>query len=546
MRNYKKKGRRKQTQSQLKKSILKFLSKKPNKAYSPGTISSKIKGKNSRDAVFSAIANLISERKIIIDNKGRCSIHPLDQPTSGKIEILEGIVDLTASGGAYVIVSGQSRDTYIPKKYVNGALQGDTVEIEVRHQFRGRRSEGRITRIIKRKRISFIGIFQEYSKFGYVYVETPKMALDVKVLPDNFLGAESGDGVVVDIIDFGDGRHRDILGKVVTILPRDNRNDYEMSSILVNNGFDLAFPSEVIEQLERISEDIQESEIALRKDMRTVKTFTIDPVDAKDFDDAISFQELENEQFEIGVHIADVTHYVTTDTPMDKEAFKRSTSVYLVDRVCPMLPEKISNELCSLRPKEDKLAFSVLFTFSKNGKLSNTRIGKTIIHSDERFTYEQAQDVLEGQDHHLKRELIFLNNIAKKLHDKRFKEGSINFESGEVRFELDENKVPNRIVKKERKDAHKLIEEYMLLANQEVAKFIIEKSKAPEIPYVYRIHDLPDAEKLTDLALLASEFGIRLNFDTPNRIKESLNHLSSEDISSDIQMSLLIAFFSRT
>ena len=537
MRRRHKRSSRKRNQAQLQKSVLKFLSKKPGKAYAPGTISSKLKGKNSRDAVYSAIAKLVAERRIIIDKNGKCKIHPehVHNKKKESVETLEGTIDLTASGGAYVVVPSRDRDTYIPRKYVNGALQGDTVLIEVRKQYHGRKSEGRVVKIVKRKRISFIGIFQDYVNWGYVFVETPKMTLDIKVLPQYFNSAESGDGVVVDVVDFGDGKHKDIIGKVVTVLPRDNRNDFEMNSILVNNGFDIAFPTEVKKQVSEISDDIPSQEIAKRTDLRSLTTFTIDPESAKDFDDALSYSKIDDTNIQIGVHIADVTHYVKGDTALDKEAFKRSTSVYLVDRVCPMLPEKLSNELCSLRPNEDKLTFSVLLTFNEDSQLIDSRIEKTIIHSDHRFTYEEAQEIIEGKKHDFTEAITTMNNIAMLLHDKRFTEGAVNFQSAEVKMELDDQGVPVKISKKERIDAHSLIEEFMLLANKVVASYIRKKVSAPEIPFVYRIHDLPDPDKLTNLTLLASEFGIRLNFDTPKKTKLSLNHLNSSEVDEEIR-----------
>jgi len=526
------KNNKKLSQRFLQKAIIKLLLKKPGKLYSIGNIAAKLKTKNSKDSIRSAVKTLAASKKVLIDTKGtHVLIHPSykDNSKSANKMRLEGRVDLTARGGAYIIVDGQEKDIYVPPRYLNGALQGDTVQIEASIFKHGRRPEGKIKSIIKRKRINFIGTFQDFKKYGYVFVETQRMSLEIRVLPKHFNNATGGDAVVVEVTDFGQNKHHQVIGKIIEILDKDDRNDFEMNAILINNGFEIAFPAEVVAESEALPDHITDEEVSKRRDMRDILTFTIDPHNAKDFDDAISYRSLDNDEVEIGVHIADVTHFVKPGTALDKDAFSRSTSVYLVDRVCPMLPERISNELCSLRPNEDKLSFSVLFTFSSDKTLKDTWMGKTVIHSDRRFTYEEAQEVLEGKSEELSKELIHINQIAYSLNEKRFKEGSINFESDEVKFVLDEDGVPTEIVKKTRQDAHKLIEEYMLLANRKVAKYMAKRSKSKEVPYVYRIHDLPDPDRLMELGLLASEFGIKLNFDSPQHITKSLNSLSEPD-----------------
>lgn len=524
----------------LQQAIVRLLRSKPGKLYSGGSIANKLKTKNSKASIDEALIKLVKDHKVIVDRNGKYALHPeYNKSIKGYKTIrLEGRVDLTVSGGAYVIVDGQERDIYIPKKHVNGALQGDTVIIEASLYKNGRRPEGRIVSIVKRKRVAFVGTFQDFKKYGCVFVETQRMSLNIKIFPGHFNGAETGDAVIVEVTDFGQKKTHDLIGKVIEILDLDDRNDYEMNAILVNNGFEISFPEEVIRESEALSDRISDEEIARRRDIRDLLTFTIDPLTAKDFDDAISYQKLENGTVEIGVHIADVTHYVRPGSAMDKDALHRSTSVYLVDRVCPMLPEKISNELCSLRPDEDKLSFSVFFRFGPDLNIENVWMGKTVIHSDRRFTYEEAQEVIEGKSEELSAELRHINHIAKHLNKRRFKNGSINFETDEVRFELDNNNVPINIVRKVRKDAHKLIEEFMLLANKHVARFVAKKSPSKEVPFVYRVHDLPDPDRLAELALLASEFGIKLNFDSPNQITRSLNSLSDEGPNEDIRMIL--------
>lgn len=523
----------------LQKAIIKLLLKKKGKFYSLGNITSKLKTKNSKDSIKSALAALLEKEQVIADKEGRFTAHPnyRNRKLQKRLVLLEGRVDLTATGGAYIIVAGQERDVYIPKKYVNNALQGDIVKIEAFVTEKGRRPEGKIVEIIKRKRTSFIGRFQEFKNYGYVFVETPSFSIDIKVLPKDYQDAKTDDAVVADIIDFGTNKRHEVIGKIIKVLNVDDQNNFEMNSILVNNGFELEFPPEVIHESEQLSDVITEQDLAERRDMRETMTFTIDPFNAKDFDDAISYEVKENGHIEIGVHIADVTHFVRPGSALDAEAYKRSTSVYLVDRVCPMLPEKISNELCSLRPNEDKFSFSVLFTFDDSNKIVDSWMGKTLIHSDRRFTYEDAQEVLEGAESPYSTAILKVNQLAKVLNKRRFKKGSIDFDSPEVKFELDDKGAPIGIKSKIRKDAHKLIEEFMLLANKYVARYVSKKSTA-EIPYVYRVHDLPDPDRLAELALLASEFDIKLNFDSPKKITESLNSLSADSEAADV-MSVL-------
>jgi ribonuclease R len=293
---------------------------------------------------------------------------------------------------------------------------------------------------------------------------------------------------------------------------------------LINTGFNIEFPEDVLAETAKIKDDIA-SEVSKRRDFRDITTFTIDPHDAKDFDDALSYRVLENGNTEVGIHIADVTHYILPDTALDKEAYLRSTSVYLVDRVCPMLPEKLSNELCSLRPNEDKLTFSAVFTFNEKNDIVEKWFGKTIIHSDRRFAYEEAQLILEAGEGDFVDELIKLNQIAYHLRKKRFKNGAINFETEEVKFRLDEHGVPIEVYVKERKDTNLLIEDFMLLANKEVATYMAKKDPAAEIPYIYRIHDVPNMDKLENFALFAREMGVKMNLDTPKNIAKSFDDL---------------------
>ncbi len=526
---------KKVSQSQLQREIIKLLSHKTGKFISSGVISSRLDVKNSKDSVQSALDELVKSKRVTLKDM-RYGMTPGQASVMQKSKklMLEGTIDMTSSGAAYVLVPGKPRDFYVSSKNLAHAMHRDLVLIEATEYVGGRRPEARVIRIIRRHKTNFAGVFQSYDRYGYVYVQDNQRVLEIRILPQHFNEAQSGDFVIVKITDYGTPNRPTLGGIVTTVLGQNNQNEFEMNSILINNGFNISFPEDVLRHAESLSGEIREEDLLHRRDIRDILTFTIDPFDAKDFDDAISYKVLENGNIEIGVHIADVTHFVHPNDIIDQEAYRRSTSVYLVDRVCPMLPEKLSNELCSLRPHEDKFCFSVIFTFNKENKIAEEWIGKTIIYSDRRFTYEDAQVVLENGEDELAEPLKKINQIAKQLNKERFEHGSIDFDSDEIKIILDENKRPIQLVKKQRKDAHRLIEEYMLLANKAVSRFI-SKKEANEIPFVYRIHDLPDDEKLNDLSILAGEYGLKMNVSTPDKVKDSLNKLSQSNLSDDIK-----------
>jgi len=522
-----KSGSRKLPQRFLQQAILKLLRKKNTKFYNAKTIVQKLGVKNSRDSAEDALRALYSKGKVISDGQGRYGFNPRNNKSDERRskKLYNGRIEVIANGAGFVIVEGLDQDVYIPKKYVSEALHGDTVRIESSKPRPGRRPEGKVVDIVTRGRTTYIGIFRQLKKYGIVYVDDGKADLEVKILPKHFNEAEDGSAVVVEIYDFGEENRNQKLGRITATINKDDRNDFEMNSILLSNGFDIQFPEQVLQETAKLNDVVTEEDIAQRRDLRDWDIFTIDPVDAKDFDDALSCIKHDNGDIEIGIHIADVTHFVKPGTALDKEAFDRSTSVYLVDRVCPMLPERISNELCSLRPNEDKFAFSAIFILAPDLKIKNQWFGKTLIHSKRRFTYEEAQEVIDEGKGDYAVELKEMNRIAKHLKKKRFEKGSIDFESDEVRFVLDEDMKPVAVKRKVRGDSHKLVEEFMLLANRRTAKYVAKKSKN-EIPNVYRVHDTPDPEKLQTLATLAMEFGIKLNLDTPKNITQSLNNLT--------------------
>ncbi|MBK6935778.1 MAG: ribonuclease R [Chitinophagaceae bacterium] len=448
------------------------------------------------------------------------------QRSTHSTKLLKGVLDITRSGMGFVIAEGLETDIMVRPADFNTALHGDIVRVAIKEvSSSGRRVQGVIKDVLERKRTEFIGHLQMGKGFAFFIAEMDKPMPDIFIPMQHLNKAKDSDRVVVRLTNWvKDGKRPE--GEVITVLDPENSNDAAMKEILLDAGFPLQFPDEVMEEAARIPEVISTAEIHKRKDIRDVFTITIDPVDAKDFDDAISFRKLKNGYFEIGIHIADVSHYVEPETALDKEAYHRATSVYLPDRVNPMLPEHISNVLCSLRPKEDKLTFSAIFQMNAKGEVKQYWLGKTIIHSDHRFTYEEVQTIIEEKAGLYAEEILILNDIARKLRKKRFDNGAINFSSQEVRFKLDEKGNPIGIVIKESKEAHQLIEEYMLLANRTVAENVSKiKVNHKPLPFPYRTHDDPDEEKLVPFAAFAQKFGHKFDTSSPDAIAASFNQL---------------------
>jgi len=418
---------------------------------------------------------------------------------------IEGNIDITRNGTGYLSSDFFDVDIYIAPQYTGKAIHNDLVLVEADPN--KRKPEGRVVKVIKRNRDTFVGLIEAGSKQVFVIPDDFKINIDFYIPSEQLNGAADGDKVIVKITDWPE-RAKNPFAKVLKVLGKSGDHNVEMHAILHEYGLPVDFPNEIKQAASSISEGITPEEINKRKDFRSITTFTIDPLDAKDFDDALSFENLDNGNFRIGVHIADVSHYVTPGSVIDKEAWERSTSVYLVDRVVPMLPEILSNVICSLRPDEDKLTYSAVFEMDNNATVKSVWIGRTIIHSNKRFTYEEAQEIIEGKDSDYKSQLITLNKLAKKLRSERFDHGSIDFGGKEVRFQLDENGFPTGIEKKEMKDANRLIEEFMLLTNKKISESVGKVKKGQSIkPFVYRIHDYPDEIKLESLATFAHKFG---------------------------------------
>lgn len=439
---------------------------------------------------------------------------------------IKGVLDITRSGMGFVIAEGMEVDILVRPTDFNTALHGDTVVVLIKEgSTKSKRIQGVVKEVVQRKRTDFIGQLQMNKGFAFFIAEMDKPMPDIFIPLHSIKGAKDNDRVVVRLLKWdSDGKRPE--GEVITVLDAENSNDAAMKEILLEAGFPLSFPDDVMEEAARIPDSISADEIALRKDIREVLTFTIDPVDAKDFDDAISIQKLKNGNYEIGVHIADVSHYVIPDSALDKEAYLRATSVYLPDRVNPMLPEHISNVLCSLRPNEDKLTFSAIFELTPKGEVKDYWLGKTVIHSNHRYTYEDVQEIIETQQGKYVEEILLLNDLAKGFRTRRFNSGAINFSSQEVRFKLDEKGDPICIMIKESKESHQLVEEFMLLANRTVAAHVskIKVSNKP-LPFPYRIHDEPDEEKLLPFAAFAKKYGHTFDTSSPAAIATSFNQL---------------------
>ena len=499
--------------------ILQLLDSAPGRAYSMKQLLKKL-GLKKREDIKQA-THLIYQ---LADDERIKELSNGSYITNREREELTGIVDHVSSRFAYVRLGADKEDVFVKSRDMASAVDGDTVKLEILPTRHGDHPEGKITEVIKRNRTRYVGKIELSKNFAFVVPDYRKMHQDFFVYPENINNARNGDKVIIEVTSWAE-HDRKPEAKVVDVLGKAGENEAEIHSIMAEFGLPFKFPEHVERESEAIDEGITKKEIKKRKDFRDITTFTIDPLDAKDFDDALSFRKLDNGNYEIGVHIADVTHYVDLKSELEKEAYDRATSVYLVDRTIPMLPERLSNGLCSLRPNEDKLTFSAVFEMDDKAKIKSEWFGRTIIHSDRRFTYEEAQEVLESGKGDYAHELITLNTLAKKLRKERFNKGAVNFETTEVKFKLDEKGKPLAVIPKVRKDAHKLIEEFMLLANKQVATFVYNYKKGKEKnTFVYRIHDFPDPDKVKDFSVFAKQFGHKMNVEEQS-ISRSLNDL---------------------
>ncbi len=521
--------------NEITRGIFTVLEKEPNKSFNYKQIAAKIDITDAQDR------NILIKRLTELKEKKR--IQEVDR---GQYKVLEntksyheGTVDVTGKGNAYIVVDGMDDDIFIPANKLNKAFHKDKVEVYIYPRSKSKKLEGEIVKVLERYKTTFVGIVDMQKTFAFVRPTDFRMYTDIFVSKDKLNGANDGEKVLVEITDWPDDVDSP-FGKVTEVLGIPGEHDTEIHSILAEYGLPYSFPADVQNFADGLDTSIKEEEIKKRRDIRDVLTFTIDPKDAKDFDDALSFQKLENGNYEIGIHIADVSHYLQKDTILDDEAYERATSVYLVDRVVPMLPEVLSNNACSLRPNEEKYTFSAIFELDSNAIIRNQWFGRTVIDSNERFAYEEAQYIIENGNGNIPEDIsireaaysvsndvveatLEMDRLAKIMRAKRMDQGALSFDKVEVRFNLDENSNPIGVYFKESKDANKLIEEFMLLANRKVSEFIGKQK--PKKTFVYRIHDDPDPDKLMALNGIVSKFGHKLDFKDKKSISSSLNQL---------------------
>ncbi len=546
----------------IKAEILEFFQLNEETAWSLNQVHKAfaIHDRKTKDLFGDLITELHKDKKLIRMSEGH---YMIDAST----EFLEGRMDHVNVRFGFVVVEGREGDILVNARDMNGAIDGDTVKVLVSTKKKKPtdKTEGEVVEIVQRGRAEIVGTIEIMPNYAFVVASSKKIYGDIFVSKNDLKNAQHGDKVIVKITKYAE-EERKMEGIVAEVLGKSGENNTEMHAILAEFGLPISFPVNIEKEADNIPTKISASEIKKRRDFRKITTFTIDPVDAKDFDDALSFEFLENGNYEIGVHIADVTHYVTPESALEQEAFMRATSVYLVDRVVPMLPEKLSNGLCSLRPNEDKLTFSAVFEVTPQAKVVKEWFGRTVIHSDKRFSYEEAQEVIgigelgiRNQDvlnnvieeeskkkvkkikeedsassqsliiqspiPNYSKELNILNQLAHKLRDERFAKGAVNFETVEVKFQLDEAGKPLGVYQKVRVDAHKLIEEFMLLANKKVAEYVFNLKKTePRNTMVYRTHDAPDPEKLKNFSTFAKRFGYNVDTEVA-RISTSFNAL---------------------
>ncbi len=532
----KKKRATKQRSYEITKGIFSVLEKEKSGGLNYKQIASKlgITDPSSRNQLIKKLTQLKESKKIIEVDRGRFKAIPSQN-------YYVGIIDITSNGNAYVVVEELESDVFVPAKYINKAFHGDEVQVYVYpRRKKGKKLEGEISKVLERKKTTFVGIIQLQKSFAFVVPTDSRMQSDFFVSKDHISTAKDGDKVLVEFKDWPD-KAQSPHGIIKEVLGKPGEHNTEIHAILAEYGLPYRFPEEIEDYANKIDTSITASEIDNRRDMRDTLTFTIDPKDAKDFDDALSFKVLENGNYEIGVHIADVSHYLIPGTILDDEAYDRATSVYLVDRVVPMLPEVLSNNACSLRPHEEKYTFSAVFELNEKAELLNQWFGRTVTYSDARFAYEEAQFVIENEhgnipadisikesgayevDKPIVEAILKFDELAKVLRKKRMHDGAISFDKVEVKFILDENSVPEGVYFKESKDANKLIEEFMLLANRKVAEFIGKRT--PEPTFVYRTHAEPDPDKLAQLNTVVSKFGHAVDLTSKSSITDSLNKL---------------------
>lgn len=517
---------KRKTKSDIINAIVNFFNRNSTESFSFKQVAEKLGYKKpaEKQLINNILFDLQEDAFIIETARGKYK-------SNNRGVFLEGTFERRSNGKNFFVVDGddESSHVFIAERNSAHAMNGDRVKIQMLAKRKGRDPEGEVVEILERKQLTFVGTLDVQKQFAFLVMDSKILANDIFIPKENLKGGKDGDKALVEVVEWPK-KAKNPIGKVIDILGQAGQNNTEMNAILAEFGLPYKYPEKVEAAANKIPEDITPEEIAKREDMRNTLTFTIDPRDAKDFDDALSIKQLKNSRWEVGVHIADVTHYVQEGDIIDKEGESRATSIYLVDRTIPMLPERLSNGLCSLRPHEDKLCYSVIFELDEEANIKKHRITRTVIHSDRRFTYEEAQDIIETGKGDYSEEVLKLNDLAKKLRAKRFDNGAIAFDRHEVRFEIDEHGKPLSVYFKYAKDSNKLIEEFMLLANRTVAEFVgnVPKNKNAKT-FVYRIHDIPNSEKMENLSEFIRRFGYKIKVDgTKTSVSKSINHLLDE------------------
>ncbi len=509
------------------KTVEALFSSNPFKGYNFRQISRElgVSDKVGREMIKTLLDKLVEAGIIIELNRGKFKYNP--ELLADKIihTTVTGVVDMKSTGKAYVTTPDLDEDVFISANNTGHALHGDTVKVHLFPMRKGRKTEGEIVEVLHRARKQYVGTVQVSGRFAFLVPDEVSIPVDIYIPNEALNKARHGQKAIAQITDWPE-RSKNPFGEIVQVLGQPGDNDVEMNSILATFEFPLQFRNDTLKEAEKIPVEITEAEIKKRRDFREVWTCTIDPADAKDFDDALSLGKLGNGEWEVGIHIADVSHYVKPETAIDQEGYDRGTSVYLVDRTIPMLPEKLSNNVCSLRPNEDKLCYSVVVTMDDEAKVTGEWFGSTIINSNRRYNYDEVQAMIEGGEGDYREELLILNRLAEKLRTDRFKKGSIGFHSQEVKFILDEKGKPIDTYIKEQKEANMLIEDFMLLANRRVAEKIGRRTgKAKPRTFVYRVHDEPNPEKLQRFAEFLDKLGYKINLSTRKGLVSSFNQL---------------------
>ncbi|MFV0419114.1 MAG: ribonuclease R [Dysgonomonas sp.] len=517
---------KRKSKTDIANAIVNFFNRNSTESFSHKQITDKLGFKKpaEKQIILNTLYSLQEDAFIIETARGKYK-------SNNRGIFLEGIFERRSNGKNFFVADGDadSSHVFVAERNSAHAMDGDRVKIQMLAKRKGRDPEAEVVEILERKQTTFVGTLDVQKQFAFLVMDSKFLANDIFIPKEKLNGGKDGDKALVEVIEWPQ-RAKNPIGKVLDVLGQAGENNTEMNAILAEYGLPYKYPEKVEAAANKISEEITAEEIAKREDFRNTLTFTIDPRDAKDFDDALSIKQLPNGRWEVGVHIADVTHYVQEGDIIDKEGESRATSIYLVDRTIPMLPERLSNLLCSLRPHEDKLCYAAVFELDDDANVKRHRIVRTVIHSDRRFTYEEAQDIIETGEGDYKDEVLKLNDLAKKLRSKRFENGAIAFDRHEVRFEIDEHGKPLSVYFKYAKDSNKLIEEFMLLANRTVAEYVgnVPKSKNAKT-FVYRIHDVPNNDKMENLSEFIRRFGYKIKVDgTKTNVSKSINHLLDE------------------